>query len=340
MKNYYSVLGVLPTTELAVIRAAYRALCQIYHPDKYSGDKDYAEALTKELNEAWSVLADAEKRRKYDKELSGAGSRFADTSGSEHVQQPFRETLIESFPELQTIAEYYFDIWDLIERLQKVSRQLAAGFVATLLETKAYKGRAELANQLEQRFFISYFGKDKKIQEFARSLIATGNREAALELNKAVTILGSGIEAHLIIKKISVKYGLGGNDTQPGFATNAQNDRDRNPERSVRQNETQHDASSSNQSIILHSIKTLEKMRSSAHLFSPNDWLSATKRLRSALEISLTFRSSRKGMFCSEEIAVFRLEKKTWDVPLKSQELRAWVTQELIPMAERKLQRE
>lgn len=340
MKNYYSVLGVLPTTELAVIRAAYRALCQIYHPDKYSGDKDYAEALTKELNEAWSVLSDAGKRREYDKELSGTGSSFAETSGSERVQQPFRETLIQNFPELQTIAEYYFDIWDLIERLQKVSRQLATGFVATLLETKAYKGRAELANQLEQRFFISYFGKDKRIQEFARSLIAAGNREAALELNKAATIFGSGIEADLIIKKISAKYGLCGNDAQPGFATNAQNDRDRNAERSARRNETQHDASSSDKSIISHSIKRLEKMRSAADLPSPNDWLSATKTLRSALEISLTFKSSRKGMFSSEETAVFHLGKKTWDVPLKSQELKAWVTQELIPMAERKLQRE
>ncbi|QOL50230.1 J domain-containing protein [Massilia litorea] len=339
MKNYYSVLGVLPTAELAVIRAAYRALCQIYHPDKYSGNKDYAEALTKELNEAWSVLSDAEKRRQYDKAI-GSQQQFADTSGSERVEQPFRETLIQSFPELQTIAEYYFDIWDLIERLQKVSRQLATGFVATLLQTKAYKGRAELAKQLEQRFFISYFGKDKRIQEFARGLIAAGNREAALELNKAVTIFGSGIEADLIINKISVKYDLGGNDPQPGFATSAQKDRNRNPERSARQNETQHDASSSDQSIISHSIKRLEKMRSAAYLPSPNDWLSATKTLRSALEISLTFKSSRKSMFSSEEIAVFHLGKKTWDVPLKSQELRVWVTQELIPMAERKLQRE
>jgi hypothetical protein len=45
-------------------------------------------------------------------------------------------------------------------------------------------------------------------------------------------------------------------------------------------------------------------------------------------------------MFSSDEIAVFHLEKNTWEVPLNSQKLRAWVTQELIPMAERKLQRE
>ena len=38
MKNLYQILGVLDTAEDIVIRAAYKALAQKYHPDKWSGD--------------------------------------------------------------------------------------------------------------------------------------------------------------------------------------------------------------------------------------------------------------------------------------------------------------
>jgi DnaJ-class molecular chaperone len=40
MKNYYKILGVIPTAEMIIIKAAYRALSQKYHPDK---NRDEAE---------------------------------------------------------------------------------------------------------------------------------------------------------------------------------------------------------------------------------------------------------------------------------------------------------
>ena len=58
-KDYYSILGVSPTAELVVIRAAYRALALRYHPDTWGGDKTYAENLMRELNEAYEVLSNA-----------------------------------------------------------------------------------------------------------------------------------------------------------------------------------------------------------------------------------------------------------------------------------------
>src|SRR5450631_2216996 len=65
-RDYYDVLGVLPSAEIIVIRAAFRALAQKYHPDKWRGNKAESEARMRELNEAYETLSNDDKRRKYD----------------------------------------------------------------------------------------------------------------------------------------------------------------------------------------------------------------------------------------------------------------------------------
>ncbi len=65
-RDYYDVLGLKKGASEGEIKSAYRKLAMKYHPDKNSGDKE-AEAKFKELNEAYSVLADADKRSKYDR---------------------------------------------------------------------------------------------------------------------------------------------------------------------------------------------------------------------------------------------------------------------------------
>jgi DnaJ-class molecular chaperone len=66
MKNYYDVLGVPRSAVEKDIRQAYRKLARQYHPDVNPGDKSTEEKF-KEINEAYEVLSDPEKRRKYDK---------------------------------------------------------------------------------------------------------------------------------------------------------------------------------------------------------------------------------------------------------------------------------
>jgi curved DNA-binding protein CbpA len=65
-KNHYGILGVLPTAELIVIRAAYRALAMKYHPDKWTGDKATAERRMREINQAYEILSDEQSRARYD----------------------------------------------------------------------------------------------------------------------------------------------------------------------------------------------------------------------------------------------------------------------------------
>lgn len=64
-KDYYQTLGVPKTASEKDIKLAYRKLARQYHPDVNSGDKG-SEAKFKEINEAYEVLGDAEKRKKYD----------------------------------------------------------------------------------------------------------------------------------------------------------------------------------------------------------------------------------------------------------------------------------
>src|SRR5919201_445403 len=78
-KDYYSTLGVAKTATDKEIKQAYRKLARKHHPDVNPGDKS-AEGKFKELNEAYEVLGDPEKRKKYD-EL-GANWRMYEQAGS------------------------------------------------------------------------------------------------------------------------------------------------------------------------------------------------------------------------------------------------------------------
>lgn len=71
-RDYYKVLGVSKTATDKEIKSAFRKLAQQYHPDKNPGDKK-AEDKFKEINEAYEVLRDPQKRAKYDE----LGSSYA-----------------------------------------------------------------------------------------------------------------------------------------------------------------------------------------------------------------------------------------------------------------------
>jgi len=196
--DYYAILGLLPSAETIVVRAAYRALASRYHPDVWRGDKTYAEGRMAEINEAYRVLSDETLRREYDRKIySHAYDQFdADPLESEHYDSDLCSQA------WQVALEYYPDLSSLTESLAQTSRRLAFHFKSKLLETKEFEDRHKVARSLEDEFLRLYFGADAKILAFARRLIAAGNKIAARDLNKAVSVLGANPNADVVISRI------------------------------------------------------------------------------------------------------------------------------------------
>ena len=76
MKDYYKILGVAPSANIAEIKKAYRALAFKYHPDKNPGNT-LSEAHFKEIQEAYATLSNTHKRAAYNDErwLNGMSSK-------------------------------------------------------------------------------------------------------------------------------------------------------------------------------------------------------------------------------------------------------------------------
>ncbi len=68
MTDWYKVLQISRQASEKEIKAAYRKLAKKYHPDAHPGDQK-CEARFKEITEAYTILSDAKKRKKFDEEL-------------------------------------------------------------------------------------------------------------------------------------------------------------------------------------------------------------------------------------------------------------------------------
>ena len=74
-KNYYQILGVTPSANQSEIKAAFRRLALIYHPDKNLADED-SNYIFQEINEAYQVLSDRAARADYHRDFEMAGRNF------------------------------------------------------------------------------------------------------------------------------------------------------------------------------------------------------------------------------------------------------------------------
>lgn len=99
MDDYYAILGVSRNAEGVVIKAAWRALAQKYHPDKYDGPPDVARQKMQEINAAYDVLSDPARRSAYDEAFSrtfGEANRKEDGGASPPTEEYAADTIPDS----------------------------------------------------------------------------------------------------------------------------------------------------------------------------------------------------------------------------------------------------
>lgn len=205
----YRTLGVAYDAEDIVVRAAYKALAQRYHPDKWQGSQQAAHARMAEINNAYSILSDPIKRRAYDQDSARSRSTPEFESDPDPDVEAAFDIALEELNERWKVAVSIFpDLVALKQELAKYSHSLAFAFVTTILESKKYHERLQIANAMEQAFLQRYFGTNSSIAEFAKTLIRGGLREAALMLNRLVDVLGSEVAPELLINKVEEETGI------------------------------------------------------------------------------------------------------------------------------------
>jgi curved DNA-binding protein len=111
-RDYYETLGVSKTATADEIRSAYRKLARKYHPD-VAKDKKEGEEKIKEINEAYEVLSDPEKRTKYDR-LGAAwqSGEFAGAPGGAPEGWTFHQGPYEEGPEFHFGGTGFSDFFE------------------------------------------------------------------------------------------------------------------------------------------------------------------------------------------------------------------------------------
>ena len=205
-KDYYGILGVTASAEMAVIKAAYKALAGIYHPDR--NPTPNAKEKMQAINEAWSVLSNPDIRKKYDEALSQR-----EPDGNFYTEDDQEDTIRSFFEKDWAFAVSYYPKLEIFaDRLGKISRRLEVAYKAVLVSEKRYKDAEIIAQKMEREFLERYFGSNNRIQGIVSALIFDLNDKTMLrELNTAISILGTDDLSPIIVKfqeKINREYEL------------------------------------------------------------------------------------------------------------------------------------
>lgn len=117
-KNYYKTLGVEKTASQEEVKKAYRKLAVKYHPDKNQGNKK-AEETFKEINEAYDVLGDVEKRNKYD-QLGENWQQYANKTQQDYYSQTNRRQSQTNHNESR-FSDFFESIFGYSENIKRSS---------------------------------------------------------------------------------------------------------------------------------------------------------------------------------------------------------------------------
>jgi curved DNA-binding protein CbpA len=159
--NLYEILGVSPQAEDIVIRAAYRALAQRYHPDKSSDSKEAAAVRMRAIQEAYEVLSDPVSRVAYDASLSADEHQPYFPSTAPHsianLEAQSWEILLRMHPELGSN----------LNKLEASQKHLAKTYRSLLLELISEKLVSRLVQSICQE--IKDIGPEAQLTDSSKT---------------------------------------------------------------------------------------------------------------------------------------------------------------------------
>lgn len=190
MKDYYAVLGVLPSIEQSALKAVYAALMKKYHPDVATIPKQEAELRAKEINEAYSVLGDPIKRAGYDAKRKQSSSQSGDYNEESSNSDAGEDLDPQLQKDWQIVVAYFPEAEECRVRLRKISVPLSETFRILIISEKMARQAKEISELLQKEFLKTYFGSNEKLHPFVLSLIQSNSKAALLEINNYIRVIG------------------------------------------------------------------------------------------------------------------------------------------------------
>lgn len=197
----YEILGLPHGSRIELVKATYRSLIKIYHPDVFKDDKKFAEERVSLLNAAYNFLSDSKQKDHYD--CFGQDHKAEQTNSTyEHNEQA--ESVNEAMNKVKDTwefaADYYPELHLLHNNLKRLDAKTAFSFVIFIIENKGYSRAEVIAQELEDAFLVSKFTDDPEIKSLAKMAIEEGEILFAKELNSSLKILGTTAKPRILSK--------------------------------------------------------------------------------------------------------------------------------------------
>jgi len=196
-QDYYQILGVDRKSTEKEIKAAYRKLARKHHPDLHTGkQKKEAEEKFKQINEAYEVLSDPEKRAKYDR----LGANW-------QAGQDFRPPPDMEGVHFYTAGEGGFEggFSDFFETI--FGRRPSGRAAGTAYRRAPVRGR-DIESELEISLEEAYRGGDKSIQLSAQEICAECGGDGQSQKGFCPRCGGTGVTAAVRTLAVKIPPGI------------------------------------------------------------------------------------------------------------------------------------